>query len=58
MSLGAEKSQPPEVYVVPGPQDLEATTLPLRCVRAAFYVLYDCWHFNIYEHDKFRAQLS
>ena len=31
MSQGAEKSQPPEVGIEPGPQDLKANTLPRRC---------------------------
>ena len=31
MSQGAEKSQPPEVGIEPGPQDLKANTQPLRC---------------------------
>ena len=31
MSHGAEKSQPPEVGIEPGPQDLKANTLPCRC---------------------------
>ena len=31
MSQGAEKSQPPEVGIEPGPQDLQASTLPRRC---------------------------
>ena len=31
MSQGAEKSQPPEVGMEPGPQDLKANTLPRRC---------------------------
>ena len=31
MSQGAEKSQPPEVGIEPGPQDLQANTLPRRC---------------------------
>ena len=26
----------------------------LRCI----YHAYNCWHFNIYEQDKFRVQLS
>ena len=31
MSQGAEKSNPPEVGIEPGPQDLKANTLPRRC---------------------------
>ena len=31
MSQGAEKSQPPEVGIEPGPQNLKANTLPRRC---------------------------
>ena len=31
MSQGAEKFQPPEVGIEPGPQDLKANTLPRRC---------------------------
>ena len=31
MSQGAEKSQPPEMGIEPGPQDLKANTLPRRC---------------------------
>ena len=31
VSQGAEKSQPPEVGIEPGPQDLKANTLPRRC---------------------------
>ena len=31
MSEGAEKSQPPEVGIEPGPQDLKANTLPRHC---------------------------
>ena len=31
MSQGAEKSQPPEVGIEPGPQDLQANTLPRHC---------------------------
>ena len=31
MSQGTEKSQPPEVGIEPGPQDLKANTLPRGC---------------------------
>ena len=31
MSQCAEKSQPPEVGIEPGPQDLHANTQPRRC---------------------------
>ena len=31
LSQGAEKSQPPEVGIEPGPQDLKVNTLPSRC---------------------------
>ena len=31
MSQGAGKSQPPEVGIEPGPQDLKANTVPRRC---------------------------
>ena len=31
MSQGAEKFQPPEVGIEPGPQDLQASTLPRHC---------------------------
>ena len=31
VSQGAVKSQPPEVGIQPGPQDLKANTLPRRC---------------------------
>ena len=45
MSQGAEKSQPPEVGIEPGPQDLEPITLTRRCIsgllpqgsRSVFY---------------------
>ena len=31
LSQGSEKSQPPEVGIEPGPQELKANTLPRRC---------------------------
>ena len=28
------------------------------CFHILRHCIYHCWHFNIYEHDKFHAQLS
>ena len=30
----------------------------LAQISLEFYFCYNCWHFNIYEQEKFHAQLS
>ena len=57
MSLGAEKSQPPEVGIEPGPQDLKANTLP-QGSRSVLYtypyymylILFLVWFLLLFMH--------
>ena len=42
MSQGPEKSQPPEVGIEPGQQDLKANTLPRRCIAGFYSNVVEC----------------